>query len=68
MLDGDEMTLLDYFFDESEQYEEDLIKIAAKLKNMGQDIGCRIQFFKENEGAPGDGVVALWNNRYAYTV
>ncbi|MEA4868678.1 hypothetical protein SDC9_59342 [bioreactor metagenome] len=63
MLDGDEMTLLDHFFDENEQFEEDLSIIAAKLKIMGQDKGCWIQFFKENEGAPGDGVVALWNNR-----
>ena len=33
------------------------------LKNLGRSIGCRIQFFRENEGAPGDGVVAFWYNR-----
>ena len=30
---------------------------------MGNDTGCRIQFFKEDEGKPGDGVVAFWYKR-----
>lgn len=59
MLDGDDETLLDDFFEENKQYEEELKEIAAKLKTMGNSTGCRIQYFKENEGAPGDGVVAL---------
>ena len=54
------MTLLDHFFEENRLYVDDLTEIAARLVNMGNETGCRIQFFKENEGAPGDGVVALW--------
>ena len=60
MLDGDEDTLLDQFFEENQQYEEELKEIVTKLKIMGSSTGCRIQYFKEYEGAPGDGVVALW--------
>ena len=63
MLDGDDMTLLDHFFEENGLYVDDLTEMAAKLVNMGNETGCRIQYFKENEGAPGDGVVALWYNR-----
>lgn len=63
MLDGDYQTLLDHFFDDNKEYEDDLKEIAAKLVIMGNTTGCRIQNFKENEGAPGDGVVALWYNR-----
>lgn len=37
--------------------------MAKKLESMGHDTGCRIQFFKEFEGAPGDGVVAFWYKR-----
>jgi len=47
------------FFEDNKQYEEDLKEIASKLVSMGNTTGCRIQYFKENEGAPGDGVVAL---------
>ena len=63
MLEGDDDTLLDQFFDENQQYEEDLKVIADQLDIMGSSTGCRIQFFKEHEGTPGDGVVALWHNR-----
>jgi len=63
MLEGYDDTLLDQFFDENQQYEEELEEIAARLLTMGDYTGCRIQFFKEHEGVPGDGVVALWHNR-----
>ena len=63
ILEGDDDTLLDQFFDENQQYEEDLKVIADQLAIMGSSTGCRIQFFKEYEGAPGDGVVALWYKR-----
>jgi len=63
MFDGDNQTLLDHFFEDNKHYESDLIEIASKLVSMGNSTGCRIQYFKENEGAPGDGVVALRYNR-----
>ncbi len=59
MFEGDDMTLMDHFFEENAQYPEELKEIAKKLESMGKYTGCRIQFFKENEGAPGDGVVAF---------
>lgn len=62
-IDGDEMTLMDHFFDDNKSFQTDLAIIAAKLKTMGEDTGCRPHFFKENEGAPGDGMVALRVNR-----
>lgn len=63
MLDGDDLTLLDHFFEDNQQYEDELKVIASKLVSMGNATGCRIQYFKEHEGAPGDGVVALWYKR-----
>lgn len=63
MLDGDDMTLMDHFFEDNSQFREELAAMAAKLETIGNNTGCRIQFFKEYEGAPGDGVVALWYKR-----
>lgn len=63
MFEGDDMTLMDHFFEDNAQYTEELEEMAKKLESMGNDTGCRIQFFKENEGAPGDGVVAFWYKR-----
>lgn len=58
------MTLMDHFFeDNGEEHQEDLEEMASKLHVMGNDTGCRAQFFKQNEGAPGDGVVALRYNQ-----
>lgn len=63
MFENDDMTLMDHFFEDNSQFEEELKEMALKLESMGRSTGCRIQFFKENEGAPGDGVVAFWYNR-----
>ena len=49
--DDSEDTLLELFLDE----------IINKLRFMGQEGGAREGFFRENEGKPGDGVVALLN-------
>lgn len=60
MYEGDNMTLMDHFFeDNSAIHQDDLTVMASKLHVMGNDTGCRANFFKQNEGAPGDGVVAL---------
>jgi hypothetical protein len=60
MLDGDNYTLLDQFFDDNRKFDEEMKEIALKLKLMGETTGCRENFFKVYEGSPGDGVVALW--------
>lgn len=53
-------TLFDEFLDRLDaDYPEELDEIWAKLLFMGKEGGARIQFFRENEGVPGDGVVAL---------
>lgn len=59
MFEDDDMTLMDHFFEDNAQYSEEMKEMAKKLESMGNYTGCRIQFFKENEGAPGDGVVAF---------
>ena len=59
MFEGDDMTLVDHFFEDNREYVNELKEMAARLYAMGHFTGCRVQFFKEDEGAPGDGVVAL---------
>lgn len=64
MYEGDDMTLMDHFFeDNEEEHQEDLEEMASKLQVMGNDTGCRAHLFKLYEGEPGDGVVALSHNR-----
>lgn len=63
MFENDDMTLMDHFFEDNAQYKEELKEMANKLLSMGNDIGCRIQFFKEHEGTAGDGVTAFWYKR-----
>ena len=59
--DGDEGdTLLDEFLDRMDaEYPEEVDELWARLVFMGREGGARLQFFRENEGKPGDGVVAL---------
>lgn len=63
ILEDDEETLLDKFFEENRGYEKELRNIAAKLDTMGHYTGCRIHFFKDKEGAPGDGMAVLKSGR-----
>ena len=60
MYEDDNMTLLDHFFEDNKEYQEEIEEIARKLIVMGKDSGCKPTFFKPNEGSPGDGMVALW--------
>ena len=53
-------TLFDDFLDRmDEKHPEEVEEIWQKLHFMGREGGARISFFRENEGSPGDGVVAL---------
>ena len=58
-LKGDESTLLEQFFSDNQQYESELNQIVQKLHVMGNDIGCRREYFTHEEGRPGDGVAVL---------
>ncbi len=59
ILDGEDETLLEQFFDENIKYEKDLNKVLYRINVMAHDTGCRKSFFKEGEGAWADGMVAM---------
>ena len=60
MYEDDDLTLMDHFFEDNDkEHHAELEEMAEKLQVMGNDTGCRAIFFKEHEGNPGDGVVAL---------
>ena len=59
ILDGEENTLLEQFFNENVEYIDDLKKVLYKIHVMAHDTGCRKSYFKEGEGAWADGMVAL---------
>ena len=64
MYEGDDMTLMDHFFEDNDnEHHSELEEMASKLQVMGNNTGCRANFFKAYEGAPGDGVVALRCNQ-----
>ena len=62
-MEGEKMTLLEQFFDENAEYEEELQEILNKLYVMGRETGCRWDNFTHNEGSPGDGVSVLKSGR-----
>lgn len=58
--DGSEDTLFDIFQDSMDKdYADEVDLIWYALEFMGKEGGARIQFFREDEGKPGDGIVAL---------
>ena len=59
--DGEEGTLLDEFIErmDAQGYSECVNEILLALTSFGREFGAREQFFRLNEGKPGDGVVAL---------
>lgn len=59
ILDGEETTLLEQFFEENKSRKRDMRKILDKIRTMANFTGCKIGFFKEGEGKLGDGMVAL---------
>ena len=59
IIDGEEDTLLEQFFNENKNHADELQTMLSKIKTMADDTGCRRQFFAEGEGAWADGVVAL---------
>lgn len=57
--EDDELTLFDHFVEDNPEHQADITEMIKRLKVMGNTTGCRSFNFKENEGAPADGVVAL---------
>ena len=58
-LKGEEQTLLEQFFEDNAEYQDELETILQKLMVMGKKTGCRYEFFKHHEGALADGVAAI---------
>jgi hypothetical protein len=62
ILNNDEETLLNKFVKENEiSFKSETKDILKRLYSIGHTTGARIQFFKEWEGKPGDGVCALFD-------
>jgi hypothetical protein len=55
-------TLFEIFIEENTiSFKSELLDIISRLKVIGYKTGAREQFFKHNEGNPGDGVCALYD-------
>ncbi len=59
VIDGQDETLLEQFFNDNEEYKEELKIILNKIKTMANITGCRKCYFKDGEGNLADGVVVL---------
>ncbi len=55
-------TLFDSFLIENSiSFKSETKNIIQRLKAIGNSTGARINFFKDYEGAPGDGICALYD-------
>jgi putative component of toxin-antitoxin plasmid stabilization module len=62
IMEDDATTLFEGFLRENKaKYNEEIKSIVGRLKQMGDVTGARAQFFKLDEGKPGDGVCALYD-------
>lgn len=62
IIEDEEYTLFDSFVEEnSADYPDEVKFIVNRLYSIGHSTGAREQFFKLNEGKPGDGVCALYD-------
>lgn len=62
-INGEAETLLDKFIKENIiSFKNETKDLFKRLKTIGNKTGARPQFFKLKEGAPGDGVCALYDN------
>ena len=63
VLNNDEETLFNKFVRENIiSFKSETKDILKRIYSIGHSTGARIQFFKEWEGKPGDGVCALYDN------
>lgn len=49
------------FLEDNDAFSDELKSIVSRLVTIGQRLGADEQFFKLNEGIPGDGVCALYD-------
>lgn len=57
------ITLFDKFILENkDKYRAEVIDISERIRSIGKVVGAREGYFKINEGIPGDGVCALYDD------
>jgi len=62
IIGNEQETLFDKFLKENVYlFTSEIKDILMRLSTIGQKTGARIDFFKEFEGRPGDGVCALYD-------
>jgi hypothetical protein len=62
LLEKEEHTLFRKFVEENSQFFKNEIRdIVKQLQAIAHKTGARLQFFKSDEGIPGDGVCALYD-------
>jgi hypothetical protein len=62
-IDGDKLTLFEKFINENKtKHKAELLNIRNRVTIMAKTTGARETFFKTKEGAPGDGVCALYDD------
>ena len=62
-LDGETLTLFEKFIIENKSnHSTELKNISERIQVMSKKTGARENFFKINEGEPGDGVCALYDD------
>jgi hypothetical protein len=60
---GSNETLFETFIKENQNgFKDELLDIVSRIRSMSNETGAREQYFKPNEGKPGDGVCALYDN------
>lgn len=63
IIEGDDITLFDHFVNENgDDFRNEVRFLANRLQEIGNTTGAREKFFKHNEGNPGDGVCALYDD------
>jgi len=61
--ENDKISLFEKFINENNNsFKSELKDIISRLLVIGNTTGAREQFFKLNEGVPGDGVCALYDD------
>lgn len=63
IINDEEATLFEKFLEENKSlYLSEIKNILKRLESIGKIYGARYHYFKENEGLPGDGVCALYDD------
>lgn len=57
IFEGDDMTLMDHFFEDNAQYKEELTEMAKKLISMGNAQAVEFSFLKKMKALLGMGLL-----------